>query len=54
MTVQNAELKQRQELAAKFIAKAWESDNFKQKLISNPKAIFAKVLDSPVPDNVQI
>ncbi|MEG4031677.1 MULTISPECIES: NHLP leader peptide family RiPP precursor [unclassified Microcoleus] len=54
MTVQNAELKQRQELAAKFIAKAWESDNFKQELISNPKAIFAKVLDSPVPDNVQI
>jgi hypothetical protein len=54
MTVQNAELKQRQELAAKFIAKAWESDNFKQELISNSKAIFAKVLDSPVPDNVQI
>lgn len=54
MTVQNAELKQRQELEAQFIAKAWESENFKQELISNPKAIFAKVLGSPLPENVQI
>ena len=54
MTAQNAELKQRQELEAQFIAKAWESDTFKQELIINPKAIFAKVLGSPLPENVQI
>jgi hypothetical protein len=54
MTAQNAELKQRQELEAKCIAKAWEDDKFKQELLSNPKAVFAKAMGSPFPENVQL
>lgn len=54
MTTQNAELQQRQENEAMFIAKAWEDESFKQELISDPKAIFAKALGSPLPEDVKI
>jgi hypothetical protein len=54
MTEHNAELKQRQELEAQFIAKAWEDENFKQELLSNPEAVFAKALGTELPENIKI
>jgi hypothetical protein len=54
MTAQNDSIKQRQELEAQCIAKAWEDDKFKQELISNPKAVYAKLMGSPFPDNVDL
>jgi hypothetical protein len=54
MTEQNAELKQRQELEAQFIAKAWEDEKFKQELLSNPEAVFAKALGTELPENIKI
>lgn len=54
MLAENAEFKQRQELEAKCIAKAWKDDNFKQELLKNPNATFAKTMGLPIPANVQI
>jgi len=54
MTATNPELKQRQELEAQFIAKAWEDDKFKQELLSNPKATFAKAMGTELPENMKI
>jgi hypothetical protein len=54
MTATNPELQMRQELEAKFIAKAWEDDKFKQELLSNPKATYAKAMGAPLPDNVNV
>lgn len=54
MTAQNDSIKQRQELEAQCIAKAWEDDKFRQELLSNPKATFAKAMGSPFPENVDL
>jgi hypothetical protein len=54
MTIQNTELKQRKELEAQFIAKAWEDGKFKQELLSNPKATFAKAMGTTLPETLQI
>jgi hypothetical protein len=54
MTIQNTELKQRKELEAQFIAKAWEDDKFKQELINNPKTAFGKAMGASLPENIQI
>ncbi|MEG4031678.1 MULTISPECIES: NHLP leader peptide family RiPP precursor [unclassified Microcoleus] len=54
MTAQNDSIKQRQELEAQCIAKAWEDDKFKQELLSNPKAVFGKAMGSPFPNNVDL
>ncbi|MEG4801188.1 NHLP leader peptide family RiPP precursor [Microcoleus sp. ARI1-B5] len=54
MIAQNDSIKQRQELEAQCIAKAWEDDKFRQELLSNPKATFAKAMGSPFPENVDL
>jgi hypothetical protein len=54
MIAQNDSIKQRQELEAQCITKAWEDDKFRQELLSNPKATFAKAMGSPFPENVDL
>lgn len=54
MPAENADLKMRQELEAKFIAKAWEDEKFKQDLINDPKGTYAKAMGTPLPDNIEV
>jgi Nitrile hydratase, alpha chain len=54
MPAENADLQMRQELEAKFIAKAWEDEKFKQDLINDPKGTYAKAMGAPLPANIEV
>ncbi|WP_414543909.1 NHLP leader peptide family RiPP precursor [Nostoc sp. CCY0012] len=42
------------EVEQKLIQQAWEDDKFKQELLSNPKAVFARELGEELPNNLEI
>jgi hypothetical protein len=44
----------RREIESQLIAKAWKDETFKQELISNPKAVFARELGQELPENLKI
>lgn len=46
--------KTRQELAAALIAKAWESESFRQELLSHPKDAIAKRLGIDLAESIDI
>lgn len=54
MSAQNPQLQSRQELESQLIAKAWQDETFKQELITNPKAVFAKEMGQTLPENIEI
>lgn len=46
--------KTRKGLEAEIIAKAWEDEQFRQELISNPKEAIAKTLGTKLPENQEV
>lgn len=48
------ENKGRREFEADLIAKAWKDEAFKQELISNPKAVYARELGQQLPEHLNI
>ena len=44
----------RREFEANIIAKVWQDEAFKQKLLSNPVAVYEEELDRKAPDNMKI
>lgn len=46
--------KNRKEIESELIAKAWKDETFKQELINNPKAVFARELGQELPENLTI
>ncbi|MBW4450414.1 MAG: NHLP leader peptide family RiPP precursor [Spirirestis rafaelensis WJT71-NPBG6] len=42
------------EFEQKLIQRAWEDENFKQELLSNPKAVFARESGEEIPTNLEI
>ena len=42
------------EFEQKLIQRAWEDENFKQELLSNPKAVFAKESGEKLPSDLEI
>ena len=49
-----AKTSRRQELEAELIAKAWKDEAFKQELISNPKAVYARAIGQELPKHIKI
>ena len=47
-------LAQRLELQRYLIAKSWDDEEFKQELLSNPKAVLSRELEQDLPDNVKV
>ena len=46
--------KTRKDLEAEIIAKAWEDEQFRQELLSNPKEAIAKTLGAKLAENLEI
>lgn len=46
--------KGRREFESELIAKAWQDEAFKQELINNPKAVYARNLGQKLPENLKI
>ncbi|HEY9769498.1 MAG TPA: NHLP leader peptide family RiPP precursor [Coleofasciculaceae cyanobacterium] len=44
----------RYEFETELITRAWQNEEFKQKLIDNPKAIYAEELQQKLPQNIEI
>ena len=44
----------RKEFEAELITKAWKDAVFKQELLSNPKAVYARELGQQLPENLQV
>ncbi|MCG6136865.1 MAG: NHLP leader peptide family RiPP precursor [Nostoc sp. LLA-1] len=42
------------EFEQKLIQRAWEDEAFKQELISNPKAVFARESGQEIPGNIEV
>jgi hypothetical protein len=42
------------EFEQKLIQRAWEDQNFKQELLSNPKAVYARESGGEIPTNIEI
>jgi hypothetical protein len=47
-------MKTRFEFEQKLIQRAWEDENFKQELLSNPQAVFARESGQELPNNLEI
>ncbi len=47
-------LAKRSEFERKLIIKAWEDEAFRQELLANPKAVYAKEAGRELPDNLKI
>ena len=47
-------MKTRFEFEQKLIQRAWEDENFKQELLSNPQAVFARESGQELPQNLEI
>lgn len=54
MFEQTSQPQSRQEFESHLIAKAWKDEAFKQELISNPKAVYARELGQQIPDSLEI
>ena len=46
-------LKNRSEVFNRLIIKAWSDEKFKQKLLTNPRAVYAQEFGYKVPDNLE-
>ncbi|MEH2072561.1 MAG: NHLP leader peptide family RiPP precursor [Nostoc sp.] len=46
--------KGRREIESDLIARAWKDEAFKQELIRNPKAVFARESGQKIPENIEI
>jgi hypothetical protein len=46
--------KTRREFETEIITKAWKDRQFKQELLSNPKAVYERELNQKLPDSLQI
>ncbi|MBW4510397.1 MAG: NHLP leader peptide family RiPP precursor [Scytonematopsis contorta HA4267-MV1] len=44
----------REDFQTKIIIKAWQDENFKQELLSNPKAVFERESGIKAPDGMQV
>ncbi|MFS0519415.1 NHLP leader peptide family RiPP precursor [Nostoc sp. UIC 10607] len=44
----------RHEFESKLIAKTWQDEAFKQELISDPKAVYARELGQEIPESLKI
>ena len=44
----------RREFETELIAKAWKDAGFKQELLSNPQAVYARELGQQIPEHIQI
>lgn len=44
----------RADFEAQLVARAWQDENFKQELLSNPKAVFERQLGQTAPAGVEI
>lgn len=44
----------REEMVASLITKAWQDDNFKKELLSNPKAVIQRETGEEIPDDIQV
>ena len=49
-----SEYQTRKEFEANIIAKAWQDEAFKQRLMSNPIAVYEEELGRKAPENVEI
>lgn len=49
----NQTMTQRSEYEREVIKKAWSDENFKQRLISDPKSVIAEELDETLPENIE-
>lgn len=54
MSEQTSQPKTRQEFESQLIIKAWKDEAFKQELMSNPKAVYARELGQKIPESVNI
>ena len=58
MTGKNPQSEQRpqtrQDLEALIVAKAWNDQAFKEKLLNNPKAVLEEELGSPLPETMNV
>jgi hypothetical protein len=54
MSDQTSQPKTRQEFESQLAIKSWQDEAFKQELISNPKAVYARELGREIPENVNI
>ncbi|MGK7877173.1 MAG: NHLP leader peptide family RiPP precursor [Xenococcaceae cyanobacterium] len=48
------QIKQRSAISSSIISRAWEDDNFKAELLSNPKGAITSEFDAGFPENVEI
>ena len=44
----------RAEFTATLVSKAWQDDNFKNELMSNPKAVIQRETGKEIPGNIQV
>jgi len=44
----------RADFEAQLVAKAWQDENFKRELISNPKAVFERELGQKAPEGIEV
>lgn len=50
----NQTMTQRSEYEREVIKKAWSDENFKQRLISDPKSVIAEELGETLPENIEV
>ncbi|MBO3462768.1 NHLP leader peptide family RiPP precursor [Aetokthonos hydrillicola Thurmond2011] len=48
------QLQARLAIESLIISKAWVDENFKQEVLSNPKAVIARELNTQIPDGVEV
>ncbi|WP_019503884.1 NHLP leader peptide family RiPP precursor [Pleurocapsa sp. PCC 7319] len=46
--------KSRTEIEATLVAKAWQNDDFRQELMSNPRKVFASEFNQEIPESTNI
>ncbi|NEQ20150.1 MAG: NHLP leader peptide family natural product precursor [Microcoleus sp. SIO2G3] len=54
MSEQQPKHQSRHEFELELIARAWKNEAFKQELMSNPKAVYAKELQQQLPNGLEI
>ncbi|NEQ20151.1 MAG: NHLP leader peptide family natural product precursor [Microcoleus sp. SIO2G3] len=54
MSEQQPKCQDRHEFESELIARAWKDEAFKQELVSNPKAVFARELQQEMPEGLEI
>ncbi len=54
MSNQTSQPQTRHEFETQLIIKAWKDESFKQELISNPKAVYARELGQTIPEMPEI